>query len=347
MIERVWAGHRWNGVRLRLAAAVLLLCTASCSHAPPPAETAKSDRREDWLLALRSDLERIGANDGFEGQVRVLHGGKPEIDRSFGDVRCAPLGAGRRVLATLAVAILVEAGKLGFEDRVDRHLRSLANGSLGQLTIASLLTDSAGLAIAPGDSLAERLEAAGKVPLQAAPGTRVDPDDDRPWLLMERLVSEVSGEPFELFALERVVTPAGMSGTSLAAAPTCPEAALGTTTLEDQLKLVEALRGGKLVSPATRDALWMPRLPLGPGSDVAYGFFVRTRGDQRAVGVTSVGPSPAYDLWFDPAGADALVLLGRTPAKTARNIRTALGEFYALPPGPPHSGSPSRRPPSH
>ena len=103
---------------------------------------------------------------------------------------------------------------------------------------------------------------------------------------------------------------------------------------------------GKLVSPRTRAALWEPRLPLGPGSDIAYGFFVRTRGDQQAVGMSGEGSATAYELWLDPAGIDSLVLLGRTPTKTARGIRTALGELYALPPGPPHASMPARRPAS-
>ena len=67
-------------MRLRLVATGLLLC-AACSHAPP-SEAAKVERRDDWLFALRSDLERIASNDGFQGQVRVMPAGKPEIDLS-------------------------------------------------------------------------------------------------------------------------------------------------------------------------------------------------------------------------------------------------------------------------
>ncbi|HET9156537.1 MAG TPA: hypothetical protein VFN91_07720, partial [Myxococcaceae bacterium] len=122
---------------------------------------------------------------------------------------------------------------------------------------------------------------------------------------------------------------------SLAATSSCPEAKGGATTLADQFRIIDALRAGKLVSPETRAAMWEPRLELAPGSEVAYGFFVRTRENQHAVGVRAEGPVTAYELWLDPAGSDALVLLGITPTKTARGIRTALGEFYALPPGPP------------
>ena len=332
-------------MRLTLVATVLLAC-AGCSHAPPPTETAKAERRDDWLLALTSDLDRIAANDGFEGRVRVVHAGKPEIDRTFGDAACLPLGAGRRLLAALAVGLLVEAGKLGWDDRLERRLPTTAGTSFAPLTVANLVTGSAGLAPSTGETLEQRLAAAGKLSPQAAPGTRIDPGDDRPWVLVERLVAQVSGESFEGFVQARIAAPAGMSGTSLAATPACPDAVRGTTTPEDQFRLIEALRSGKVITPQTRAALWEPRLPLGSGSEVAYGFFVRTRGDQQAVGVSAEGTVTAYELWLDPSGTDALVLLGRTQARTARGIRTALGEFYALPPGQSHASAPSRRPPS-
>lgn len=336
-------------MRLTLVATGLFVW-AGCSHAPPPAETTKVERRDDWLLALQSDLDRVAANDGFQGQVRVMHAGKPEIDRTFGDTACLPLGASRRLLATVAVGLLVEAGKLGWDDRLERRLPVAVGTSFAPVTIANLLTDSAGFAHASTDprpagqgELEWLLKDAGKAPLRAAPGTLVDPGDDRPWILVEAVVAQVSGDSFARFVATRITAPAGMAGTSLEKTPACPEADHGTTTLEDQFRFIEALRAGKLVSAETRAALWQSRLPLGPGSDVAYGFFVRTHDPQQAVGISGEGSGSAYELWLDPAGADALVLLGRTPAKTARGIRTALGEFYALPPGSPHSSSPARR----
>ena len=69
-------------MRLRLVAA-LLLVGAGCSHAPPPTQTVKNERHDDWVAALKSDLDRIAPNDGFEGRVRVMHAGTAEIDRTF------------------------------------------------------------------------------------------------------------------------------------------------------------------------------------------------------------------------------------------------------------------------
>ena len=229
-----------------------------------------------------------------------MHAGKPEIDLSYDDTACLPLGAGRRLLATVAVGLLVDEGKLGWDDRLERRLPTAAGTSFAGLTVANLLTDSAGLGASTGDTLDARLDDAGRIPLRAAPGTLVDPGDDCPWVLVERVVAQVSGESFTRFVESRVAGPAGMKGTSVIPSSGCPDAARGTTTLDDQLRLIDALRAGKLVSPRTRAALWEPRLPLGPGSDVAYGFFVRTRGDQQAVGMSGEGSATAYELWLDP-----------------------------------------------
>ena len=98
---------------VRALLSTLLLTAAACSHAPPPSTASQTERRDEWLVALRSDVDRIASADGFEGQVRVVHGGKAEIDQTFGLPGCLPLGAGRRLLAAIAVAALVQDGKLG------------------------------------------------------------------------------------------------------------------------------------------------------------------------------------------------------------------------------------------
>src|SRR5262249_29909982 len=121
-------------VRLKLVATGLFVCVG-CSHAPPPSEEKKVERRDDWLLALKSDLELTASNDGFQGRVRVVHAGKAEVDRSFGDTSCLPLGPGRRLLATVAVGFLVQDGRLGWDDWVERRLPSAANTSFSALTL--------------------------------------------------------------------------------------------------------------------------------------------------------------------------------------------------------------------
>jgi len=330
--------------RLLRAGVAWAFIGTGCSHsaATSPTSPTASERREEWLAALRSDVDRLAEADGFHGQLRVLHDGKAELERTFRPAECLPLGVGRRLLSTLAMALLVQDGVLDFEDRLDRRLPSAAGTSLANLSVANLLTGSAGLAPTTGATLDERLDAAEKLPLRGA-GTRVDPADDRPWRLLERVVAHVAGEPYAAFIERRVFGPAGLRDTTLGRTTVCADSTDGTTTVDDQFRLIEALRAGTLVRPSTRDALWTPRLPLGAGLDVGYGFVLRSNGEQRAVGLASSGQASAYELWLDPSRSDALVLLGQTSAHTARSVRTALAEFYALPPGPPSPASAPRR----
>jgi CubicO group peptidase (beta-lactamase class C family) len=315
------------------------LLLAGCSHPAAVSPAEKSELRQGWLTALQSDVDRLASADGFQGAVRAVHGGKVELDRQFGDTRCLPLGLGRRVLATLAVAGLVEEGKLHFDDRLGRVLPSAPGTSFEPLEVAHLLTSSAALAPAPGATAEESLAAAARLPLIASPGTRTDPSDGRPWLLVEQVVTVVGGQPFDVQVRERVLLRAGTTGTSLGPTADCPSASAGTTTTLDQMRVAEALRTGRIVQPATRDVLWTARYELTPGSGAGLGFIVRTGETTHAVGLGSGGSAPAYELWLDPASGDTVSLVGASSAKAAQSVRAAVTEFFGLPPPPAHTSS--------
>jgi CubicO group peptidase (beta-lactamase class C family) len=318
---------------------LVCLLLAACSHPAAVSDAEKTELRDGWLVALRSDVDRLAAADGFQGTVRAVHGGKVELERQFGDARCLPLGLGRRVLATVALASLVEEGKLHFDDRLGRVLPAAHGTSLEPLQITHLLTSSAALAPAPAGTVEESLAAAGRLPLLAAPGTRSDPSDPRPWLLVEQVVTAAGGQPFEVQVRERVLQRAGTTGTSLGPTAECPGTTGGLTTVVDQIRVGDALRTGRLVQPATRDLLWTPRFELTPGNGVGLGFNIRTAETGRAVGLGSSGSLSAYELWIDPASGDTLALVGTSTAKVAQSVRAAVTEFFGLPPPPPHSTS--------
>jgi len=323
---------------------LICLLLAACSH-PAPKVTAEqqSELRDSWLVALQSDVERLASADGFQGTVRAVHGGKVELDRQFGDIRCLPLGYGRRVLATLAVASLVDEGKLNFDDRVTRVLPALRGTSVDPLAVSDLLTNSANLAPAKGGSVEESLAAAEHVPLLASPGTRTDPGDPRPWLLVEQVVATAGGQPFATQVRERILQRAGTTGTSVEPTAECPQAGRGVTTALDQMRIADALRTGKLVRPGTRDELLRPRIELAPGNAAALGFSVRTGDNGQAVGLGTSGALSVYELWFDPTSGDTVALVGSSTAKAAQSVKAAVTEFFALPPPPPRmTSSPTR-----
>ena len=328
---------------------ILCLLLAACSH-PAPKVTAEqqTELRDSWLVALQSDVERLAGADGFQGTVRAVHAGKVELDRQFGDVRCLPIGYGRRVLATLAVASLVDEGKMHFDDRVTQVLPALRGTSFDALAVSDLLVNSANLAPTKGGTVEESLAAAARVPLLASPGTRTDPGDPRPWLLVEQVVAAAGGQPFATQVQERILQRAGTTATSAGPTADCPQASAGVTTALDQMRIADALRTGKLVQPATRDQLLRPRLELAPGIASGLGFTVRT-GDNngQAVGLGSSGTLSAYELWFDPGSGDTVALVGSSTAKAAQSVKAAVTEFFGLPPPPPHVGSSPTRTKTH
>jgi CubicO group peptidase (beta-lactamase class C family) len=320
-----------------------MLLVVGCSHGGAPA-SGRPELREEWLTALQSDVRQIAANDGFQGAVRVVRAGKADIDDGFGDRTCLPLGSGRRLLSSVTVAALVDEGKLGFDDRVVRFLPQYERTSFEPLTVANLLTASSGLAPTTGATPADALAAAAKVRLGASPGTRIDTADERPWLLLDQVIVAASGRSLAEAVQERVLSPAGLAETSLGPTGACPAAGSGTSSVGDLIRLGEALRSGKLLRPATRDALWAGRLDMGPGLQRGLGFTIRGTETQQAVGFSAVGPVPALELWINPLNGDMLALIGRTDTRSAQHLRTALGEFFGLPPGPAQPGPVRNRP---
>jgi CubicO group peptidase (beta-lactamase class C family) len=330
-------------MRRRPGWAVWMLLVVGCSHGGAPA-SGRPELREEWLTALQSDVRQIATNDGFQGAVRVVRAGKTDIDDGFGDRTCLPLGSGRRLLSSVTVAALVDEGKLGFDDRVVRFLPKYERTSFEPLTVANLLTASSGLAPTTGATQADALAAAAKVPLGAAPSTRIDTADERPWLLLDEVIAAASGRSLAEAVQERVLSPAVLAETSLGPTGACPAAGSGIVSVGDLLRLGEALRSGKLLRPATRDALWAGRLDMGPGLQRGLGFTIRGTETQQAVGFSAVGPVPALELWINPLNGDMLALIGRTDTRSAQHLRTALGEFFGLPPGPAQPAPVRNRP---
>ncbi len=274
-------------------------------------------------------------------QVRVVHGGKVEIDRPFGDVPCLPLGRGAGSWRPSRWACWCDEGKLDFDDRLDRRLpsatRDVLRRALGGQSPHRLRRprrDHRATRSTTGWTRPGRSRSAPR------PARRVDPGDGRPWLLVERVVTQVRASPSRPSSSRGCVAPAGMTGTSLGPTRLRRQRGTGTTTLEDQFRLVDALRTGKLV--------------LQPGhARCALGATAPARaGLGRGLRASSSGPRQSSRRWVwrraAPRPPTSCGSIRRAPTrwcfsdaprrKTARGLRTALGEFYALPPGPPQAG---------
>ncbi|MBX7555053.1 beta-lactamase family protein [Streptomyces sp. tea 10] len=156
-------------------------------------------------------------------------------------------------VTAVAVLLLVEEGRLGLDDPLERHLPAFANPRVyeagsgdglttrpaaGPIRIRHLLTHTAGLtfgfyhqhpvdalyrdsgleySVPPGADLAETVEVYARMPLQFEPGTQWNYSVASN--VLGRVIEVVSGRPLDAFLTERILGPLGMADTGFHLAP--------------------------------------------------------------------------------------------------------------------------------
>ena len=125
-----------------------------------------------------------------------------------------------KTFTSAACALLVEAGKLRFEDPVDRHLPGLAAATgldLGQVTVEHLLSHQSGfdgdhLFVNRSDDLGSLSGARRLFP----PGTGFS-YSNAGFSLAGAVVEAVCGQPFDRFVTDRLLRPLGMANATFRA----------------------------------------------------------------------------------------------------------------------------------
>ncbi|MFI2203392.1 serine hydrolase domain-containing protein [Streptomyces sp. NPDC020192] len=156
-------------------------------------------------------------------------------------------------VTAVAVLLLVEKGRLGLDDPLERHLPAFANPRVyasgsdaephtrpaaGPILIRHLLTHTAGLtfgfyhhhpvdalyrasgleySVPPGADLAETVEVYARMPLQFDPGTQWNYSVASN--VLGRVIEVVSGRPLDAFFAERILGPLGMTDTGFHVVP--------------------------------------------------------------------------------------------------------------------------------
>ncbi len=162
------------------------------------------------LAVLRDDCGTDRARHAYTGAVAAVSiGGRVVLSEAVGRMWAdadAPTMNERAIfdvasltkvmVTTTAVLMLVERGALSLDDRVDAHLPALASAPIGAASIAQLLTHTSGAAWLP--LYAHRperqalLDAIGRAPLGAAPGTSVEYSCTN-FILLAWIVERISG----------------------------------------------------------------------------------------------------------------------------------------------------------
>lgn len=302
----------------------------------------------------------------FSGVVSVV---RPEgtIHQASGVVAgpgSSPIGAETRfnvasagkMFSAVAVAQLIDSGKVRLDDPVGRHVTGLTPEA-SAVTVRQLLDDSSGLGnfFTPGnlEALQQARSVAELFPLVATsrpsftPGSRSEYSNTG-FLLLGLLVERVAGVSYDRYLAEHVFRPSGMvasgldrgKGANQAIGMTAargplqpsPEAALRGTpaggafsTAADMQRFFAALLAGRLTSQAMLEALTSPQRTIVPAKGAAppisagLGFGVGTFQGHRWLGHNGGAPGANVEATAFPDDRTAVVVLSNRdpPAATA------------------------------
>ncbi|MGH8079005.1 MAG: serine hydrolase domain-containing protein [Lysobacter sp.] len=228
------------------------------------------------FAALHAFFRQTTGPQGYPGAVTlILHDGRIIDFQAYGHRDLARRSPMRRdaifriysmskTIASAAVMLLVEQGRIGLDDPVSRYLPELGHRQVltgtaaprpaaSEITLRELLTHTAGFAAGrPGDQAAMAatqrndpheaadlrgfVERLGRAPLAADPGTRFGYDAAAIEVL-GRVVEVVAQQPFDAFLRERIFVPLGMRDTGFSVPAAQRTRVVDLTTMDDDGEL--------------------------------------------------------------------------------------------------------------
>ena len=321
---------------------------------------AESDRPAEVLARFDGWVKAMAAADSFSGAVAIAQEGKIVMSYAFGiaDERTrAPITADTRftlastgkMFTAIAIAQLMEQGKLKLTDTVGTHLRDYPNLDVAsRVTIEQLLTHTSGLGSYWNDRYearrAEMMTVADHIPLFAGdpllfePGARWE-YSNAGYIVLGRIVEVASGMSYYDYVQRNIFDRAGMRNTGYYdRTGTTPNGAVGYfrrqadgalednlgqrelrggaagggySTAADMVAFLDALAKDQLVKRSTRELFTSGKVdgPFGP-KHYGYGFIERARGDTvMAHGHTGGFPGMTTQAFHYPEGGWSLVVL--------------------------------------
>lgn len=178
-------------------------------------------------------VEALRRATGVPGMgIAIVENGVPVLVKGFGEKRIGsgdpvtehtifPTGSTGKAFTAAALAVLVDQGKIGWDDRVIDHLpdfRMWDSWVTREITIRDLLVHRSGLALGAGDLLfvprsdTPRAEAVRRLRyLKPVTSFRsAYAYDNVLYMVAGQLIEAVSGQPWEGFVRDKVLKPAGM-----------------------------------------------------------------------------------------------------------------------------------------
>jgi CubicO group peptidase (beta-lactamase class C family) len=202
-----------------LVIAALILCTAAAFAAPPAGfegrvENLRKDIGVPGMAIAIVENDQVTLAKGF-GVKRLGSSDAVDADTIF------PTGSTGKAFTVAALGILVDQGKIGWDDKVIDHLPGFQMYDpwvTREMSIRDLLVHRSGLGLGAGDLLfvprtnLSRAESVRRL-RYIKPATSFRSGfayDNVLYMVAGQLIEDVSGETWEKFTANHVLTPAGM-----------------------------------------------------------------------------------------------------------------------------------------
>lgn len=357
-------GFGWAEITIRVEPAKPdIIAAISIEQAHMPAE-AKPAREDQSALVKDVDqvLQKMTAQDQFSGVVLMAKDGKPFFEKAYGFAdrdRKIPnnmdtkfrLGSMNKMFTSVAIAQLVQQGKLKYTDTVAQLLPDYPDKDIAaKITVHHLLTHTSGLGDFFSDEfdkkkdnlrdLKDYLQFFTGKPLQFEPGTQWS-YSNAGMIVAGLIVERVSGQNYFAYVRDHVYKPASMKDSdSYEKTKPQPNQSVGYTkeqgkwvsnydslplmgssagggdsTAHDLLRFDQALRGYKLLNPDLTNTVTTGKADTGRGGDkYAYGFIDAKVDGKRVVGHGGGAPgmNANLDMYWD-SGYTVIVLANLDP----------------------------------
>ena len=209
------------------------------SNTEAPPEMLPRRRLSEREIRLRVDglVSKLVAADRFSGAVLVAKNGRAFYRKSFGLANRAwrapnridtrfNLASMTKMFTAVAVAQLVEQGRLSFDETVGKALPDYPNRDVAErVTVGQLLAHTSGMPSADrtadrllatlrqgARSVGEHLPAFVDDPLEFEPGSQFG-YSNYGYILLGAIIERASGQDYYSYVRERVFRPAGMRDT--------------------------------------------------------------------------------------------------------------------------------------
>jgi CubicO group peptidase (beta-lactamase class C family) len=346
---------------------------------PPDPYYPKRLSEPTAIQALRENLTRKAATERFSGAVLVKRGDRVLLREAYGLADREKKVANRvdsrfrtssltQMFTAVAVLRLVQDGKLKLDDPIGKYIPAIARRQLAGARIGELLSHTSGAGeafnvmhdeeLSDMQSHADYVQAFGVDKMPGLPGQFLH--SDLGYILLGRVVDNVSGTDYYQYVRNVVFKPAGMTRTDSLPEDVAVEGRAvgydrpaGTrawiparewigyrgmahggaySTVDDMARFVSALRANKLLDAGFTDLMLTPKVQLREGE--SYGLATTTRtywwfGHWIGNSASSHGASAV--VWFSPETDYTVIVLSNFDGPVAQHVGDFITARLPLP----------------